>query len=82
MQRDTGDGGWTTRKRAQREHVEPTRFAIIYAQLGEKDEAFEWLEKAFEEGQDMNNLKVHPIWDPLRDDPRFQDLLRRLNLEP
>jgi tetratricopeptide (TPR) repeat protein len=70
------------RERAKREHVESDVFAIIYAYLGEKEEAFEWLEKAFEEGVDMSSLKVTPRLDPLRDDPRFQDLLRRMNLEP
>jgi len=70
------------RERAKREHVESPNFAIFYAHLGEKDEAFEWLEKAFEEGENISNLKVHPEWDPLRSDPRFQDLLRRMNLEP
>ncbi len=60
----------------------PIAFIASYAHLGEKDEAFEWLEKAFEEGQEMTNLKVHPIWDPIRDDPRFPDLMRRINLEP
>ncbi len=70
------------RERAKREYVEPSQFAIIYAHLGEKDEAFEWLEKAFEERENIGDLKVHPEWDPLRDDPRFQDLLRRMNLEP
>jgi tetratricopeptide (TPR) repeat protein len=70
------------RERAKREHVEPAQFAIIYAHLGEKDEAFEWLEKAFEERADLRGLKESPDFDPLRDDPRFQDLLRRMNLEP
>ncbi len=70
------------RERAKREHVESDLFAIIYAYLGEKEEAFEWLEKAFEEGADMSSLKVAPRLDPLRDDPRFHDLLRRMNLEP
>jgi len=70
------------RERAKREYVEPSQFAIIYAQLGEKDEAFEWLEKASEEGGSMGDLKVNPRFDPIRDDPRFQDLLRRMNLEP
>jgi len=70
------------RERAKREHVSPGLFAISYAHLGEKDEAFEQLEKAFEEGENISNLKVHPEWDPLRSDPRFQDLLRRMNLEP
>jgi tetratricopeptide (TPR) repeat protein len=55
----------------------------IYAQLGEKDQAFEQLEKAYEERRfQLTNLNVWPPWDPLRDDPRFQDLLRRMNLDP
>jgi len=70
------------RERAKREHVEPAQFAIIYAHLGEKDEAFEWLEKAFEEREVLRGLKVSPDFDPLRSDPRFQDLLRRMNLAP
>jgi len=73
------------RERAKREYVGPDMFAVSYAHLGEKDEAFEWLEKAFEEGGAMSSLvglKVDPAWDPLRDDPRFQDLLRRMNLGP
>ncbi|MBA7600622.1 MAG: hypothetical protein GH143_00660 [Calditrichaeota bacterium] len=51
-----------------------------YAQLGDKDQAFAWLEKAYKEhdGQ-MYRLKAEPSWDPLRNDPRFQDLLRRMN---
>ncbi|MFQ5817651.1 MAG: winged helix-turn-helix domain-containing protein [Terriglobia bacterium] len=52
--------------------------ARIHAILGEKDEAFAWLEKAYEE-HEFVSLKVHPGYDPLRSDPRFQDLLRRMN---
>ena len=69
-------------ERAKRRYVGPAQFARIYAHLGEKDEAFEWLEKAFEERETISSLKVHPEWDPLRSDPRFQDLLRRMNLMP
>jgi len=54
---------------------------MTYAHLGEKDEAFEQLEKAYEERETIS-LKVDPNFDPIRDDPRFQDLLRRMNLEP
>jgi len=36
------------------------------------------LEKAFAEGEDMNFLNVEPEWDPIRSDPRFQDLVRRV----
>ena len=63
------------------EYVSPMDFAIHYAQLGETAQAFEWLEKAYE-ARDLALLKVDPYFDPLRDDPRFTDLLRRMNLEP
>jgi hypothetical protein len=56
-------------------------FAVIYLGLGEKDQAFAWLEKAYEERSFLlAYLKVDPIWDPLRSDPRFADLVRRIGL--
>ncbi len=72
---------WT--ERAKEGYVPPTRFAQIYAYLSERDQAFGQLEKAYQ-GHDwiLTALKGDPDWDPLRDDPRFQDLLRRMNLEP
>jgi hypothetical protein len=58
-------------------------FAVIYLGLEEKDQAFTWLEKAYEERSRLFlNLKVDPIWDPVRSDPRFADLLRRMGLPP
>jgi len=63
--------------------VPPVGFASIYAQLGENDQALEWLEKAFAAQETgLTSLKVNPIYDPLRDDPRFHELLRRMNLMP
>jgi eukaryotic-like serine/threonine-protein kinase len=57
--------------------------AIIYVGLGEKDKAFEWLKKSYEDRSlVLGDIKVHPIFDPLRSDPRFTDLLRRMNLQP
>ncbi len=57
--------------------------ALVYAGLGEKDRAFEWLEKAYKAHDNgMLYLKVDPPLDPLRSDPRFQDLLRRMNFPP
>ena len=54
-----------------------------YAMLGEKDSAIEWLTKAVEERDGyVGWAKVYPSLDPLRDDPRFQDLLLRMNLVP
>jgi len=67
---------------AKQQYVPLRTFAYIYAHLGDKDRAFEQLEKAFEQNDDVSDIKVNPRWDPLRDDPRFQDLLRRMNLEP
>jgi len=50
--------------------------------LGEKDQAFKWLEEAYEERDGgLGFLTVNALLDPLRDDPRFQDLLLRMNLE-
>jgi tetratricopeptide (TPR) repeat protein len=58
-------------------------FALVYAGMGEKDQAFAWLEKACEEraGQ-VVFLKVDVEWDPLRSDPRFAGLVRRVGLQP
>ena len=55
--------------------------ASIYAALGDKDKAFAELEDSYVEHDFyMHRLKVDPFWDPLRDDPRYKDLLKRLNL--
>jgi tetratricopeptide (TPR) repeat protein len=67
---------------SKQEYVSAYSFAVIYLGLGEKDQAFAWLEKAYEERSFLlpNYLKVDPIWDPLRSDPRFADLVRRIGL--
>ncbi len=66
---------------AQKEPPSSFDMAEIYAQLGDKDKAFAWLEKSFEERTyTMMYLKVAPNLDPLRSDPRFADLLKRVGL--
>ncbi len=56
--------------------------AWVNAALGDKDEAFAWLEKAVREREgSVYRLKVEPLIDPLRSDPRFTELLRRIGLE-
>jgi serine/threonine protein kinase/Flp pilus assembly protein TadD len=63
--------------------VSPYNFAVIYAALGDKDQAMASLEKAFEvRSWYVANLAVDPKVDNLRSDPRFADLLRRMNLKP
>ena len=61
--------------------IDPAPILIAYVGIGNKDEAFAWLEKAYSQHSNvLTSLKVDPIYDPLRSDPRFQDLLRRVGL--
>ncbi len=65
---------------SKQEYVSSFEMAKIYAGIGESDRAFESLEKAIvERSSSTSYLKVDPLLDPLRSDPRFQDLLRRMN---
>jgi TolB-like protein/Flp pilus assembly protein TadD len=66
---------------SRKKYVPADSIAIIYIGLGDKNRALEWLEKAREEScaGSILLLKVAPWLDPLRSDPRFQDLLRRMN---
>jgi hypothetical protein len=55
------------------------RGAAYYAQIGDKDKAFEYLERSYERRELwMSYLSVDPLVDPLRDDPRFGELLKRV----
>ncbi len=68
---------------SKQKYVSPYDIGMIYAGLGENDRAFAWLEKAYEERSvALYFLKVEPSLDPLRSDPRFHDLLRRIGLPP
>ena len=64
----------------------PLFVAEVYAQLGDKDRAFYWLEQGYERHElaggfgDLCFIKLDHMLDPLRSDPRFQDLLRRVHL--
>jgi DNA-binding winged helix-turn-helix (wHTH) protein/TolB-like protein/Tfp pilus assembly protein PilF len=63
------------------QYVPPAEVADTFAALGRKDEAFQWLDKAFDErASALVYLKVAQVYDPLRSDPRFQELLKRLHL--
>ena len=68
---------------AKQRYVSPYNFALIYMGLGDKDQAFVWLEKTIEERPDiLYDIKVGPRFDSLRSDPRFADLLRHMKLAP
>jgi serine/threonine protein kinase/Tfp pilus assembly protein PilF len=66
---------------AKSKYVTSYQIAAIYAGLGEKDQAFAWMQKAYDErSEGLVNLKVDPRLDNLRSDPRFADLMRRVGL--
>jgi len=61
--------------------LNPTVFIRAYIGMGDKDQAFAWLEKTYSQRSNvMVTLQVDPLFDPLRSDPRFGDLLRRVRL--
>jgi serine/threonine protein kinase/tetratricopeptide (TPR) repeat protein len=71
------------KEREKQQRVSPMGLANVYAALGDKDQAFEWLEKAYRErAPQLRGIKIGPTWDPLRSDPRFADLLKRIGLPP
>jgi adenylate cyclase len=66
---------------SKRGYVSSYDFALLYLRLGDQDQAFRWLEKAYEERSSyLPWLKVNAAWAPVHSDPRFSDLLRRLGL--
>jgi TolB-like protein/DNA-binding winged helix-turn-helix (wHTH) protein len=66
---------------AKSNYVPPVLVAEACVRVGNKECAFEWLERGLEERDDlMINLKVEPVFDSLRSDPRFQDLVRRVGI--
>ena len=85
-----GLGGETERARevltqlhqlAKESYVPSTAFAIVHLGLGETGRALEWLENGCNQRElTLCTLKVHPVYDPLRPEPRFQSLLKRLRL--
>jgi TolB-like protein/tetratricopeptide (TPR) repeat protein len=83
----SGDTAGARRALADLQRLSKTRyvsalyFAGVYTGLGEKSTALDWLEKAYKERNDrLVYLNVDPMADPLRSEPRFQDLMKRLHL--
>lgn len=68
------------KKESKERYVPASWIGIMYAHLGDEDQAFHWLEKSLQRREwRATRMKVSPDFDPIRDDPRFQDLLRRMN---
>lgn len=66
-------------EQSKKRYVAPSNFAKIYIGLGDKDQAFAWLEKGYQQRDVwLTFLKGDPTFDSLRSDPRFQDLVRRI----
>lgn len=68
-------------RQTSKEHPSPGHLAILYTALGEREQAFASLDRAYEiHDLQLQYLGVEPAFDPLRTDPRFQNLLRRVGL--
>jgi len=73
---------WQLRRMAAERYVPPCSFAWIHLGLGEIDAAFEWLNRAVDEcDQLLMPIKTYGMLDPIRSDPRYAALLRRMNLD-
>jgi len=86
MARDGVKGYWRRKVENYKEsakfgYVSPGLAAMACVRIGDKQCAFEWLEKGFQERDDlMITLKVEPVFDGLHEDQRFQDLVRRVGI--
>jgi len=66
---------------AKKRYIPPTYFGMLFAGLGDKDKAMMWLEKAYDDRADgLTWLNVEPMLDDVRNDPRFQELIKRIGL--
>jgi len=69
------------KRRQQSSYVPAAAFVNAYLGLGDNDQAFVWLEQAYKEQSNiLQFVKVHPYFDPIRGDPRFAELVRRVGL--
>ena len=70
-------------EKSRQQYVAADSIAAVYVALGDKEEAFRWLERAFDEhSAPMYDMACHPKFRALRSDPRFADLLRRMGVDP
>jgi len=68
---------------AEQHYVSPVAFVTLYVGLGDADEAFRWLHKAYEERRGwLAYINVEPVLEPLRSDTRFAELVGKMGLPP
>jgi TolB-like protein/Flp pilus assembly protein TadD len=68
--------------RRSKQYVSPMDIANVYHALGEKDQMFRWLDRAYDDQSELLIvLQYDPQWDDLRSDPRFQELVRKVHLD-
>jgi len=65
---------------SKQQYVSAYNFAIVYLGLGDKEEALRWLQKSYQDraGLEIAAIKVDPFLDPLRGDPRFEELVEKV----
>jgi serine/threonine-protein kinase len=68
-------------ERSKQVYVSPDIIAKFYFALGENDQGFKWLERAYEDRTRLTDLRVSPAYDSVRSHPRFKALLKKMNLE-
>ena len=67
----------------KKRYISAAAIGIVYAALGNMDEAFRWLERAYNDHDAvLTTIAFYPGSQPLRDDPRFIDLIKRVGLDP
>lgn len=69
------------KNRSQNRYVSPYNIALIYVGLGDKEQSFKYLEEAMSKKDGwVTQLLTEPVWDPIRLDPRYKNILRRMKL--
>ena len=82
QEQGSGAGGRGPEENKAKQYIPGYYMAVLYGALGEKDKAFEWLERSYQQRDSfLARLKVDPNLDDLRADPRFQSLLERMKLD-
>ena len=66
---------------ARQVYVAPSSYVALYCGMGNYDAAFKWLEVCLEKRVGIRGLPTDPLYDPLRKDPRYDDLMRRAGIK-